>query len=280
MLPKIHELIITYLKNKINEDPKLKVIFNHPNRKYSMDDIMPLILQILENGISYRNIQTTLSISWSTVYKFFRKLVKYNILEDSYNNLVAKYLANLDKIPSIQYTDTAFVCNKLGEDSISFNPQIRKHKLTKFSVINDEFGIPISTSVDTGSVSDSIVFNKQLDVLHEKHPILFNQNRIMIADAAYDSSKLRTKITELNLGILLTPINIRNTKKENIKKPTENHNMYEHLLLKTRIRTEHSICSYKKYKRINIRYDRQLKYYFNYLHLASIKIIISYAGHC
>ena len=46
----------------------------------------------------------------------------------------------------------------------------------------------------TGSTNDSLILNKQLDILHKEHPILFNENKIILADAAYDSSILRNII--------------------------------------------------------------------------------------
>jgi hypothetical protein len=34
--------------------------------------------------------------------------------------------------------------NKLGEQFVTYNPQVKKHKTTKVSIISDEFNIPIS----------------------------------------------------------------------------------------------------------------------------------------
>ena len=41
------------------------------------------------------------------------------------------------------FTDTTFICNKLGEDLTSNNPQIKKHKTSKISIISDDFNIPL-----------------------------------------------------------------------------------------------------------------------------------------
>ncbi len=47
--------------------------------------------------------------------------------------------------------------------------------------------------------------------------MLFNKNKTLIADAAYDSKKLRGKMDELKLGKLLTHKNRRNGKYKEIK---------------------------------------------------------------
>ncbi len=54
------------------------------------------------------------------------------------------------------------------------------------SIITDDFNIPISVSLSAGSPHDSTILYKQLDELYNKHPLLFNKNKTLIADAAYD----------------------------------------------------------------------------------------------
>ena len=55
--------------------------------------------------------------------------------------------------------------------------------------------------------------------------------------------------------------------------------MDKYLLLKQRINVgrsicEHSIYEYKKYKRGQLRYDRQLNTFSSFVYLASLKILI------
>ena len=265
--------LISIIKKYINNDPKLYVKFNHYNRKYSIDELMPYIIEILEDGISFRKIKS--SISWSTIYKFHQKLVQFKIIEHTYDFNVNKYLSNLEILPQNYYTDTTFVCNKLGEESVGYNQQIKKHKTSKISIITDDFNIPVSVSISSGSPHDSTILYNQLDDLHNKHPLLFNKNKTLIADAAYDSQKLRVKVDELNLGKLLTHKNRRNGKQKEIK---DIYKLDEYLLLKQRINVEHSICEYKKYKRCQLRYDRQLNTFSSFVYLASLKILIKKVG--
>jgi hypothetical protein len=56
----------------------------------------------------------------------------------------------MKNISTTYFTDTTFICNKLGEDLTSNNSQIKKHKTSKISIITDDFNIPLSIRIDTG----------------------------------------------------------------------------------------------------------------------------------
>lgn len=219
--------LIYSIKKHINDDNFLKSKFYHKNNKYKIDDLLKSIIYILKTCVSYRNVNTfTENINWNTIYKFHCKLIKYNIINDTYQKCINKYLNELVKHTQILYTDTTFICNKLGSENISFNQQIKKHKTNKVSIITDDFNIPISVVTSTGATNDSLILNNQIDVLHKNHPIIFNEDKIILADAAYDSSILRNKVKDLKLGKLITPINKRNSK------ITNKINLYDKMLLK------------------------------------------------
>jgi len=93
-----------------------------------------------------------------------------------------------------------------------------------------------------------------------------------------DSQKLRVKVEELNLGKLLTHKNRRNYCNGKQKEIKDIYKIDEYLLLKQRINVEHSICEYKKYKRCQLRYDRQLNTFSSFVYLASLKILIKKVG--
>jgi hypothetical protein len=262
--------LIKSIENHINDNVLLKLKFNHHNQKYKINELLNCIIIILKTGISYRNISNITTINWNTIYKFHCKLIKYNIFEDTYEKCVNKYLIELNINAHHLNTDTTFICNKLGIEDASFNQQIKKHKTTKISIISDDFNIPISVVTSTGSVHDSVILNKQLDKLHDKHPTIFNNKNILLADAAYDSLILREKVKNLNMGILLTNKNIRNSKKEVTK-----FTLYEKLLLNKRVNVEHTINKYKQVKRCQLRYDKYIKTYNSFVFLASLRILIN-----
>ncbi len=69
---------------------------------------------------------------------------------------------------------------------------------------------------------------------------------------------------------VITNKNIRNCKdKENLETLT----LYEKMLLRKRICVEHVINRFKKFKRINIRFDRYSKHFSNYIYGSIINYI-------
>jgi hypothetical protein len=230
-------------------------------------------LIILKQGISYRDIQIYTPINWNTIYKFYIKLIKYQIIENTFKLCVNRYLTEIEKPSKVLFTDSSLVINKLGIDQIGYNPQLKKHKTTKFSVITDNFGVPISMDTFNGSCHDALIISKQLNNIHKDFPKLFTNDKILIGDAAYDSNNLKNLAVNLNLGFVLAPTNIRNTK--NITKIENNkYNLTDKMLLKSRICVEHIINNYKKFKKISIRYDKYNINYKSYLFLASIFILL------
>ena len=57
--------------------------------------------------------------------------------------------------------------------------------------------VPINITINNSKQNDSSILNEQLDTVYNKYPILFDNNKNLITDAAYDSSILRNKVNEL-----------------------------------------------------------------------------------
>ena len=49
--------LISIIKTYINNDHKLHVKSYYYNRKYTIDELLPYIIEILEDGISFRKIK-------------------------------------------------------------------------------------------------------------------------------------------------------------------------------------------------------------------------------
>ena len=58
-------------------------------------------------------------------------------------------------------------------------------KLSKISIITDNFNVPISIMCTKGSIHDSTILQKHLDKLYIEHPILYDNTKTIVADAAY-----------------------------------------------------------------------------------------------
>jgi len=199
--------LIKNIINYINSDIKLKYIFNHPNRKYNLKLLLKYVIQILNTGLSYRNVTNYSSskIHWNTIYKFSIKLQKYNVITLSYYDTVNKYIKkNMINKTNILLTDTTLISNKLGIDNIGYNPQNPKHKVSKISLITDVNGIPLMANIYNGSLYDSKILDNQLDDFINKFPKLLNNKNIMLGDAGYDSKKLKDKVSNNKIGLLLT----------------------------------------------------------------------------
>jgi len=270
-------LLISNITNFINSNEKLKKTFNHRNNKYSINVKLKYVIKILTQGLTYRNsVQDSRNkICWSTIYNFFIKLRKFNVIELSYKETVKRYIKKNFKntTDNIFIIDSTMIHNKLGTDEVSINPQLKKHKSNKISLISDINGIPINVKTTNSNIHDVKILSNQLDDLKKEHPLLFNNNNILLGDTAYDSKPLQKQLTELNFGKIITPKNKRNTKdKEKINQLKLNTS--EKILLKNRIKIEHTNAKLKQYRRISSRYDRYIKNYKVFVLLGCLDILL------
>ena len=277
------KITIKYILKTINDNIKLKSIFYFKtnNRKYNIKYLLTHVLFMLKSGISYRmlnqfpNINHNTIPHWATIYKFFKKLIKYDIIENTFKQTVKKYLLksnnNIFLVPfrnvyaQRAITDTTLIANKGGIDKKSYNPQLLKHKSSKISVITDVKGKPLDLKMYSSNIHDSKILNLQLD----NSNFYNNDNNIMLGDSGYDSNIIKEKLKEIKFGKLLTPKNIRNCKNPE-KLKTFKLSDKDKCLLKKRIKVENFFAQLKTFKRINIRYDKSSKNYFNYVLLAAI----------
>ncbi len=145
-------------------------------------------------------------------------------------------------------------------------PQLTKHNSTKISSINDIKGKPLDIQLYNSSVNDSKILNLHLDNVNFFKE---NNNNILLGDTGYDSEPIRNKLKKIKFGKLIAPKNVRNLKDPVLLK-TFKLSDKDKKLLKHRIKIENSFAQLKAFKRINVRYDKYSKYYFNYIILAAL----------
>jgi transposase len=104
----------------------------------------------------------------------------------------------------------------------------------KLSLITNEKGIPLNIDLFKGNLNDINIFNKQLDKLDIK--LFNNKSTIFMADAGYDSIKLRKRLNDTFYKLII-PFNKRNTKDVNKIKTLTNE---EKKLYKSRIAIENT----------------------------------------
>ena len=96
--------------------------------------------------------------------------------------------------------------------------------------------------------------------------IVGNKNKIYFI---LFSNPIRDKLEKIKFGKLIAPKNIRNCKNSTLLKTYKLCDK-DKKLLKHRIKIENSFAQLKTFKRVNIRYDKHSKYYFNYVILAAL----------
>ena len=96
---------------------------------------------------------------WNTIYNFFEKLIKYNVIYTTFLDTVKK-LKKYNKF----LTDTTIIQNKGGIQDIGYNLQLSKHKFTKISLITNSEGKILSTDIYSGNVHDSKIFINQIQI--------------------------------------------------------------------------------------------------------------------
>ena len=109
-----------------------------------------------------------------------------------------------------------------------------------------------------------------MHALLSESPMLFDNTKTLVGDSAYDSNALEQKISNINLGSL---IRCRNKRKS--KHLCNNLSLKDKVILKQRIKVDHTMAIYKQYNRLCIRYDKSRICFLNYVYLASL-ILIKY----
>ena len=206
-MTKVKKTLKIIIKTIIN-NPKLKEIFyfKTTNRKYSIKQLLTHVLFILKSGISYRMfngfIENKYYISkiphWGTLYKFYMKLIKYNVIQYSFNETVKNYMEKSNN--NIFMTDTTLIANKGGYNP-KYNPQLKKHKSYKISTINDNNSKPIDIKLYDGNINDSKILNLQLD--SNINTFKKNNKNILLVDSGYDSNIIRNKLKTMKFGRII-----------------------------------------------------------------------------
>ena len=248
--------LTTVLTNYIQSNDALYSHFKHHNQKYSIYDLTYWIIYSSIINISiYKLPKSSINMSHSILYKFNYKLAKLDIFNKFRIYYTQLYLKTIPITERLLYIDSTFILNKLGNEEVAFNPQIKKHKTSKISIICDQFKIPIDVIISNSNTHDVKLAYEHVDNIVANYSNLMNENNKSIADAAYDSIILHAKLKENNLGTLITEINNRNSHEHC------SLNAYQKFMLKSRYKIEHINANIKKYNKINVRYDR---YFVNF----------------
>lgn len=278
MLDYSDKKLIKYIIEFINSNDKFKILFSHHKQIYPIEILLEGILYKLKTGIAYKNItKKTLQITGSNLYYFHKKIIRFKIFEEFYNNYITKYITIMSNNMNEFFVDSTLIANKLGIDKVMHNVQLKKHKSCKISIIEDNFKIPIDYIISNSNIHDASIFSNHIQNISNKYPSLCTNNNKFIADSGYDSNPIRNQLKDTKLGILICDKNKRNIKDpEKIKKLK--HTLHEKLLLQKRSVIEHTNNTLKQNRTINTRYEKFSKHYENFTILAIIRIIFKKIG--
>ena len=272
---KLNISFIEYIKEYIISN---KLFIQNHKSKYTLDEILTVIEYILVTGSSWRSLNLGIfkqQYIWQSFYYHFYKFCKMNLFKNIYTDILKKYFkTNISGKLKYLSIDSSFIKNEYASN-VDFNNQYKKKRLSKLSLIVDSKGVPISSILKAGNISDQSLFNSNFkDILiditcnnkNNKH------KRYLLADSGYDSVAIKNKIKEYNI-IPIIRYNKRNTKNKNIIAVNTLTKKESDTCIK-RMVIENCFSWLYKNRRLCKRYDKQNIVYLNFLYIAFIKIII------
>ena len=239
--------------------------FTYKSQKHKIECILKEIIKVIKYAIPWRLIE---SIPYSTVYSSYKRLLHFNILKNTYIDLLKLYFKKSpNKKLKYQYTDTTCISNKYGSELVKYNGY-KKKKCTKISFISNSYGIPINVNISNGSKCDSKILSSHFHkILIDKQ--LNNKNKVyMLADGIYYVKQIKDLLLN-NKYVYIIPSNIKNTKYKKVEKLTKK----EKKIYTKRIKIEHTNSWLKNYRRMNCRYDRNIDTFYGSLWISLIGII-------
>lgn len=260
MFDKLIDLCLIEI-NKLN----LKIDRKRYKIKYSDRYYLNFILFMLKDINSWffiyklKDYNSNFKYHYKTIYNKFLYWSKKDVFKNAFYNFCFKSNTNLLLI------DATSINNKYGNESIVINPEYKKKKITKLSIISNEFNFIHSVEVFdlktknvnyNTSVHDVKMIKKSL----EKVKINNNSNYFyLLGDKAYktkETFKLNNKIVKI-----ITP-DKSNTKNKNSD--------YKIKKLKKRIKVENVINKIKLFERIKTRKDRNINTYLSWVYVSSL----------
>ena len=238
------------------------------SNKYYLD-MMIYLLNDINNWSFLKNIQgygehlkkeNVPKYHYKTIQNKFNYWTNKDIFKNAFKKL--KY----DKHFNMLFIDSTSLNNKYGSENITINPEYKKKKVTKLSVISNESGFilavepfNIKNKLKTGiltSVHDVKMIEQTL-----KHIDVNNNSKYyhLVGDKAY---KNKYDLTLNNKKVItITP-----NKKNSIIKNSINHDNK----LKKRIVIEHANLEIKRYERCIIRKEKKIKNYLSWIYISSL----------
>lgn len=270
---KVQKKLINYTYKKIM-DSKYKCHYNgtYHTQTYDLKYILSKIICFIHNCHTWRSLGNR----WNNIYSHLQKLRRWNIFNDSFEDLLKKYtIKRAGRHLKVVMVDISIILNKYGSDLIKRNYLVKNKFCTKILTIVDDKGIPLYIKYDTGSKNDGKSLIEVLDDFLEKTPDIVS----FLADSGFYTKAILNTLKKHNVTPIIAK-NIRNTKKDKkyvnnskknkkitfeelIERQTEDFTNSDKRKFKKRHKVENVYANLKQKPRFNIRYDRFVKNLYN-----------------
>jgi transposase len=274
MINKLDKLLIDCIsQNALKSKYAKHFDFSFDTQTYEIRDMVAHVFFISKTGNSWGTLDNINLIGYNPVksgnaHKFFQKLVRFNLFELTYIELLRKYIK---KTPArklkVQSTDTTFIRNKYGVEDVGRNKLMKGKKTTKISEITDSNGVAINIFITAGNHNDTNIIQKHLDSMLIDHDINDKYKKYFLGDKGYCSNNLRDMLSERNY-IPIIDYNNRKTKNPEKMRYLNNDELN---VYKQRIIIEHTFGKIKRNnRRIDTRYEKKLCNYKGFVFMGHI----------
>ena len=236
---------------------------------YCIEYYLILILHVKNNLNNWKILQSLILCCspYKSIYNQFLRWSKKNLFYNAYYNNLTK---NNVLINNIHIIDASSCSNKYGSENVTINPEYKKKKVTKVSLLCDENKIITSVSLfDIKTTSKKYKDKNIKTFVHDSKTIQQTVNNVnnlinikkIIGDGGYKTQDL---IKQNNKKITIITPNRKN-QKNNLNSNEEKN------ILKQRYKIENVICSIKmNNERIFLRKDRKIKHFMSWFYIACL----------
>lgn len=230
----------------------------HPKYKYPEKLYLGCILFIIKHGSTWESFLGP--IPGKQLNKRHHEYLRYDLYSNFFEETLKEYLEN----HNVKYfsIDSTIINNKNCVEITKHHPCNKNRKGIKISVIVDDIGSPISSTIAESTNHDTKIAKENINEFINNETI---KNALegtkgypyLLGDSGYDANSIRSQLKNANIKHIINPNNKNNKymRKKKIKK--RNRIQY-----KKRIRVEHFFAIIKKYPKINCIYEKQMKSYF------------------
>ena len=264
------EIVKKYILEEIDildKNRKIHYKVKYSNKYYL--DMMMYLLNDINNWSFLKNIQgygeylkreVVPKYHYKTIQNKFNYWTDKGIFKNAFNKL------NSNENFNMLFIDSTSITNKYGSENITINPEYKKKKVTKLSIISNESGFilaiepfDIKNKLKNGnltSVHDVKMIEKTL-----KNVDVNNNSKYyyLVGDKAYKNNY--NLILNNKKVITITP----NKKNCLIKNSIKHDNK-----LKKRIVIEHVNLELKRYERCTIRKDKKINIFLSWIYISGL----------